>query len=118
MATYDSLSQEEKDLLAAYTNLIRSWSGEQARSNNHADAINDDWNAQIVTIVGSLDAGEVIPNASGLSGSASLTEAEVTTLTSHVQNILLDMSTHTSGFNTSTLRQAWTKAAGATNMIG
>jgi len=118
MATYASLSQEEKDLCAAYTNMLRAWAGEQARANNHAAAIDADWVAQISTIINSLDVGEVIPNASGLAGAASLTEGEATTLTSHCQNILTDMSTHSSGFNTAGFRQAWTKACGATNMIG
>jgi hypothetical protein len=118
MATYASLTTEEKNILQNMTNMLRGWAGEQARTNNHAEVINDDYNAQVVTLLTSLDAGEVIPNTSGLAGAASLTKEEVTTLVSHVQNILTDMSTHTSGFNTTTLRQAWTKAAGAANLIG
>ena len=118
MATYASLTQEEKDLLKSYTNFIRAWAGEQARTNNHASASNDDWNAQISTIVNSLDPGEIIPNESGLDGAASLTKEEVISLTSHTENILTDMSTHTSGFNTAALRQLWTKATGSPNMIG
>ena len=51
-------------------------------------------------------------------GAASLTKEEVITLTSHIQNMQTGMSNHTGGFNTTTLRQAWTKAAGATNLIG
>jgi len=118
MATYASLTQEQKDIVQAYVNFARAWAGEQARTNNHGEAANDDWNAQINTIVGSLDTGEVIPNTSGLAGAASLTKEEVTTLTSHLQNMQTDMSSHTGGFNTTTLRQAWIKAAGAANMIG
>jgi len=118
MATYASLTQEQKDILQASTNLVRAWSGEQARTNNHADAINNDYNAQTITIGNLLDAGEIIPNTSGLSGAASLTIEEYTTLISHIQNILLNMSSHTAGFNTAFLRQAWTKAVGAENMIG
>ena len=118
MATYACLTQEQKDILQASTNLVRSWTGEQARTNNHADAINNDYNAQTVTIINSLDAGEIIPNTSGLSGAASLTKEQYITLISHLQNILSDMSSHTFGFNTSALRQAWTIGAGAANMIG
>ena len=118
MALYTDLTTEQQNILQDFTNLCRAWAGEQARVNNHGDAINTTYNAQVVTILSSLDTGEVIPQTSGLAGSASLTKEEVTTLVSHIQNMLTDMSTHTSGFNTSTLRQAWAKAAGATNMIG
>lgn len=118
MATYDSLTQEQKDLLANFTNLARSWAGEQGRTNNHADAVDTSWNANISAIVTSLDAGEVIPNASGLKGAQSLTKEEVTTLVSHMQNMLSDMSSHTAGFNTAALRQVWSKAAGPDNLIG
>lgn len=118
MATYASLTDEQKNILQNMTNLLRSWAGETGRTNNHGEAINDDYNAQTSVILTSLDAGEVIPNTSGLAGAASLTKEEVTTLVSHVQNMQADMSTHTSGFNTAALRQAWTKAAGAANMIG
>ncbi len=118
MATYASLTVEQQNILQNHTNLLRAWAGEQARANNHGSAINSSYNAQVSTILSSLDAGEVIPQTSGLAGSASLTKEEVTTLTSHVQNMLTDMSTHTSGFNTATLRQAWAKATGASNLIG
>ena len=118
MATYASLTTEQKNILQDHTNLLRAWAGEQARTNNHGGAIDSAYNAHVVTILSSLDTGEVIPQTSGLAGSASLTKEEVTTLTSHVQNMLTDMSTHTSGFNTATLRQVWAKATGAANLIG
>lgn len=118
MATYASLTTEQKNILQDMVNLCRAWAGEQARVNNHADAINTTYNAQVVTILSSLDAGEVVPNTSGLRGAASLTKEEVTTLVSHIQNMLTGMGTHTSGFNTKTLRQVWAKAAGASNLIG
>ena len=118
MATYDSLSTEDKAILQNMTNMCRSWSGEQARTNNHGEAINTTYNAQVVTILSSLDAGEVVPNTSGLAGAASLTKEQVITLVSHIQNVQTDMSTHTNGFNTDGLRQVWAIAAGAENLIG
>ena len=60
MATYESLTQEEKNLLAAHTNTQRATAGEQGRTNNHYQALDDAWNAQISAIVNSLDAGEVV----------------------------------------------------------
>ncbi len=118
MTTYAGLTTEQKSILQNSLNLIRAWAGEQARTNNHGEVINDDYNAQTLTIITELDALEVIPNTSGLAGSASVTKEEMITLVSHVQNIQTDMSSHTGGFNTSALRQAWIKAAGAENLIG
>lgn len=118
MATYASLTDEQKTLIQSYVTLVRSWTGEQARGNNHAQAIHDAYNAFALTILNLLDAGEVIPNSSGLDGAVSLTKDEVTTLSSHVENILSNMSSHTAGFDTPALRQIWTKAAGAAHMIG
>lgn len=118
MALYSELTQEQQDILQNMTNLCRSWAGEVARTNNHGEAINTTYNAQVSTILSSLDAGQIIPNISGLDGAASLTKEEVITLVSHIQNMLTDMSSHTSGFNTASLRQAWAKAAGAENLIG
>lgn len=117
MATYASLTVEQKSILADFSNLVRAWTGEQARTNNHADAINSSYNAQVSAILGLVDSGEVIPNASGLAGAASLTQAETVTLVSHLQNILTDMSSHVAGFNTDALRQTWAKAAGASNLF-
>lgn len=118
MATYDSLTAEQKGILSAYLNLIRAWTGEQARANNHADAANSQYNANASAILSTLDTGEIIPNASGLNGASSLTKEEAITLTSHMQNILTNMSSHTAGFNTAALRVTWAKATGADNIIG
>lgn len=118
MATYESLSPSQKALLNDMVTLSRSWAGEQARTNNHGEAINTTYNASVSAILASLDAGEVVPNQSGLAGAADLTKEEVITLISHMQNILTDMRTHTSGFNTPALRQVWVRAAGAANLIG
>ncbi|MHA2100684.1 MAG: hypothetical protein ACW99A_18600 [Candidatus Kariarchaeaceae archaeon] len=118
MATYSSLPKPQKDVLANFISNLRAWCGEQARSNNHADASNTAYTSFVSSIINSLDAGEIIPNKSGLQGAISLTKEEVITLVSHQQNILTDMSTHTSGFNTDLLRQAWVKATGSSNLIG
>ena len=54
MATYASLTQEQKDILAEFTKAVRGWAGEQARANNLAGAIDDNWNAVVFTIVNGL----------------------------------------------------------------
>lgn len=112
MATYTNLTTEQKDVLQTFTNLVRSWAGEQARVNNHASAINTMYNAQIQAILVTLDDNSIIPNTSGLAGSQGLdSDAELVTIVSHLQGILTN-------YNTSGHRELWTKAAGAANLIG
>lgn len=112
MATYASLTQEQKDILQTWVNLVRSWAGEQARVNNHGAAIDTMYNAQITAILAALDDNAIIPNTSGLAGSQSLdADAEVVAIQAHIQGI-------STNYNTSGHRQLWTKAAGAANLIG
>lgn len=112
MATYASLTTEQKDILQHFVNaLVRPAMGEVARMENHLSALNDDYNVQSSAIMALLDSDAVIiPNESGLSGTASLTKGEVITLVSYAQGIL--------GYNTSGHRQNYVKAAGAENTIG
>jgi hypothetical protein len=112
MAAYSALTAEQQATLQTWLNLLRSWSGEQAKVNNHADAINTMYNAQIQSILVALDDGAIVPNTSGLAGSVALNvDAEAVTIQSHVQGILTN-------YNTTDHRQLWAKAAGAPNLIG
>jgi hypothetical protein len=111
MATYDSLTTEQKALVQAFLNFARGWCGEQARTNNHGEAANDDYNAQVSAILATLDDGEIIPNTSGLAGAASINENDLISVVSHIQGIQTN-------YNTSAHRQLWTKMAGAGNLIG
>lgn len=111
MASYDGLTTEQKNLLQAFTNFVRAWSGEQARANNHGAVANADYIAQIFTILGDLDAGQIIPNTSGLAGAASLVKEDLVSIVSHIQGIL-------ASYNTEPHRQLWIRATGAANMIG
>lgn len=111
MATYDSLTLEQKNLLQAFLNNVRAWAGEQARANNHGDVHNTDYNAQASAIIASLNAAEVIPNTSGLSGAASIVKEDLVSVVAHIQGVL-------TSYNTGPHRQLWTKMAGAVNMIG
>jgi len=112
MATYASLTTEQKDVLQTWLNLLRSWAGEQARVNNHGAVIDVMYNAQISAILAVLDDNAIIPNTSGLAGSQGLdVDAEAVSIEAHIQGILTN-------YNTSGHRQLWTKAAGAANLIG
>jgi hypothetical protein len=111
MATYDSLSVEQKTLVQNFMAMLRSWAGEQARTNNHGDATNTGYLAEAEDIIALLDAGAIIPNESGLDGAAGLSKEDVLAIVQHFQFILAN-------YNTSALRQIWARAAGALNLIG
>lgn len=112
MATYASLTDEQKDVLLTWINQLRSVAGEQARVNNHWDALNVMYNAQVLAILAVLDDNAIPPNTSGLAGSQALdVDAEAVSIMAHGQGILTN-------YNTNGHRQLWTKAAGVVNMIG
>lgn len=106
---YADLTQQEKDILDNGVTLLRAAMGEHARMWNHVQAISEDSN--MLAIATGLNAGEVIPNASGLAGAADLTQQEVVdiyTFLNGVQNTNDD----------ATFRARATKAAGIDNTIG
>lgn len=111
MATYDSLTPEQKDILGALTTQLRAFVGGFAKTNTRAEVLVDDWNAQVSAIVASLDAGEIIPNVSGLAGAASVTKEEVTSImATSLANLLAT-------YNTATARELYVKLAGPGNVI-
>jgi hypothetical protein len=111
MATYNSLTQEQKNILGALATQTRAFAGVLARANTIAEVLVDDWNAQVSAIVSSLDPGEVIPNTSGLAGAASVTKEEIVNLfDTSLTNLLAT-------YNTATARQLYVKLAGPSNVI-
>lgn len=111
MATYASLTPEQKDIVAGLTVQLRAFAGEFAKTNVKAQVLVDDWNSQVQAIVSSLDAGEVIPNLSGLAGAASVTKEELTSLVATSLVNLLGT------YNTAAARQLYVKLAGPSNVI-
>jgi len=112
MAAYAELTNEQRDVLQNWINNLRAVAGEQARVNNHWDAINTQYVSQISAILAELDDNAIIPNTSGLAGAQSLdVDAEAVSIMSHGQGILTN-------YNTSGHRLLWAKAAGAPNLIG
>jgi hypothetical protein len=109
--TWEELTDEQRAVLSDYVRNLRAWTGEQARTNNHSDALNTAYVAGVSTILGLLGASEQVHDGSGLGGAMTLTQAEVITLTSHIQGVLTN-------YNTSGHRQLWAKAAGSSNLIG
>lgn len=110
MATYASLTTEQKNVLGNFDTLLRAAAGDVAKMCNLLDALNADYNVQTSAILASLDSdGVIIPSNSGLDGKGTLTRGEMITLVSYVQGIL--------AFNSTAHRQNYAKAAGAANLI-
>jgi len=107
---WQDLTAEQHGVVSEYVRLLRAWCGEQARTNNHAEALNDGY-ATTQAVLALLDNDDIITDGSGLAGSSSLTKAEVISLTAHMQGILTN-------YNTAGHRQMWAKAAGPSNLIG
>lgn len=109
MATYDSLSAEDKAVVQSTVQLIRAVCGSTARAFNSINTIAADTNA--TGLIVSIDAGETIPNTSGLAGSDDLTRSELV-------SIWTDLTAMTGTHDTAANRAAWSKAVGAPNMLG
>lgn len=107
---FNDLTPEEQGVLADYVRNLRAWCGEQARTNNHGDALNDGY-SNIQAILAQLSSDDLVQDGGGLPGAMTLSKAEVVTITAHMQGILTN-------YNTAGHRQMWAKAAGATSLIG
>ncbi len=73
--TWEELTDEQRAVLSDYVRNLRSWAGEQARTNNHSDALNTAYTAGITTTLGLLGSTEEIHDGSGLGGAMTLTQA-------------------------------------------
>ena len=111
MAYSDLTATQKTELQDWLSAVLRPWCGEQARANNHGQVVNNAYLANASSILDELSDTDEIPNTGGLSGATALTKSEVVGIVSHIQGIQ-------SNYNTAGHRQMWTKAAGATNMIG
>ena len=109
MGTYAALSAEDQAIVQSTVQMIRGASGSVGRVFNTLTAIADDSNA--IGLITSIDAGEIIPNESGMAGADSLTRAEV-------GSIWTDLTTMKSSHDTDGNRAAWSKSAGAPNLLG
>lgn len=105
MATYDSLTVEQKALLAEASNQLRAFSGQINLLLRTGQAVTDLVASGAGAIVTSLDASEVVPNASGLAGSQVLTKEEVI-------EIYGDINAALAVYSTAAKRQLQVKAAG------
>jgi len=109
MATYDSLPDADKAVVQATVNLIRGACGSVGRALNVLERIADDSNA--ISLITSIDAGEVIPNTTGFTGADDMTRAEL-------EQIWLDFQAMRTNYDTPAHRAAWSKAVGVVNLLG
>ena len=109
MATYDSLSAEDKAVVQNTTNLIRALAGTRGKNWNHQKAVADDSNA--IALIVSLDGSEVIPNTSGLAGADGINKTELVQLWTMLE---LDRAANDTPAN----RALMSKAAGINALLG
>lgn len=113
MATWAALTQEQRDVYQAFERDLRAAHGTFHRLLNTFTELDTMYNAQILAILTDLDDNTVVPNSSGLAGSASLdSDADMVTLVSHMQQLLTGTGIDVSGYNTTGHRNLRNKAAG------
>ena len=79
MATYESLTQEEKDTIAQAERYMRGAISSLVAYADTADFNLKEqyWLNEVKPIIDTLDVGEIIPNSSGLAGAVDITETEM-----------------------------------------
>lgn len=111
MGLYVNLSQSDKDTLAAGGRDVRGWlNGIISAGINQARALDAFFKASgsAGDILDSLDAGEIVPNSSGIAGAQDLTKEEWLTLRTTGLDDYLTI------YDTVAVRELLAKAAGPT----
>jgi hypothetical protein len=75
-----TLTADQQKAVTDFTLSQRAWAAQLAQLNELGASIGAAWFGGINALVGSLQAGDIIPNTSGLSGSQDLLQADVTNL--------------------------------------
>lgn len=112
MALYAALAPEDKVKLDWFITQLRAEYGALARFLDGVDDLKVHYTAQgIGAIISSLDAGEVVPNASGLAGAGNLTKEQI-------QQAVADMNSLLTAWWTDVKRQGYDLMAGPPNTGG
>lgn len=106
MATYATLSAEDKALIDELVKQLRAYSGETNQLLRRGRIISDLFATGGTTLLASLDVGDIIPNVSNLAGAQSLTKEDCET-------IVGDINTALGFFSSDVKRQLQVKAAGS-----
>lgn len=105
MATYATLELDDKALIDELTKQLRVWSGDLNRLLTMGQHVSDLFASGGTDIINTLDAGDLIPNTSGLNGTQALTKEEVIEL-------LGDINVALNAYRTQAKRTLQSKAAG------
>lgn len=119
MASYESLTAEQKQAIQDLANPVRSADSLVSRVMILGQAISASWNGGVSDLVNSLDDGEVIPNTSGLAGAQGVSKADLINSVGY----LIDMSdpannTPGGGYNTAFHLALRVKFSGINASIG
>ncbi len=107
MATYTSLSEEDRTILREFTNQFRGWVNDLAKQLIAARALQASYNAGggSGSIIAALDAGQEIPNEGGLGGALPLTDDDYAAL-------ITGLNTFVATYDTASTRARMAQAAG------
>jgi len=110
MATYVSLTAEQKGIVEAHERNFRGWFNELARLIVSARALDASYNAGggSGSILATLDPGEDVPNTGGIAG------AQVLDFDTDFTTLVNGQSSFLTTYDTVGIRQAIAKAAGPT----
>jgi hypothetical protein len=101
MATYASLTAEQKDATQSLVNAIRGATIAFAALAKQGQVVSAAWNGGLSDVVNSLDANEVIPNTSGYAGAQGVSKADVTNFAGYLIDLSDAMNdTGGGGYNT------------------
>lgn len=119
MATYASLTDEQKDQVQSVLNAVRSAAAVLANLANQGQAIGAAWDGGIATLVNGLDPTEVIPQTSGLAGAQPVAPADLINFAGY----LIDLSNPSNqqasgGYNTPFHQALRVKLCGVNAAIG
>lgn len=110
MASYDSLTDDQKAQVQAFMDVYRPLLGNIARMFTKIQQMDDAWTGGISAILDILDTGTVLQTTTGLNGAAPL-------VVDAVKGTIADLEAALAGFNTLANRQAYIRAAGLQNTI-
>jgi len=110
MATYDDLTDAQKQEVDDIMRLIRPVGGTFAQSAHRAGVIIQGYDASTKAIIDSLDAGSEIPNKTDLSGAQPMTVEDVGSMVD-------DLTEVSSSFGTDAKLSVYIKAAGINAVI-
>ena len=120
MAWPESLTADQQAAVESFTTSLRTWAAQLSVLNILGAAIGAEWYGGVNALVGSLQSGDLVPNASGLAGSQDLTASDVTSLANWAFALSNPASADqgTGAYASVGIQQACVKAAGINASIG